>query len=113
MSTFDNRVTDSSNAIVGVSVDGRGVEGWSTSQYGVAGESQKSAGVRGTSRQGRGVEGWSTSSEGVVGVSVSGAGVWGQTDGAGQDLRARVRAGSEFIAGDELRSLASLRATWR
>lgn len=72
---------------------GRGVEGWSDAQYGVYGESKKSAGVRGTSADGRGVEGWSTKSEGVVGISASGNAVWGQTEGAGVGVLGMSKSG--------------------
>jgi hypothetical protein len=82
MPTFTNSVIGNDNAVVGAAVDGRGVEGWSSSQYGVAGESKKSAGVRGTSAQGRGVEGWSDGNWGVGGFSKTSIGVHGQSDGA-------------------------------
>lgn len=66
------------NGIVGASVDGSGVEGWSQTGYGMAGESQKATGVRGTSADGRGVEGFSTNNTGVLGQSESGIGVHGK-----------------------------------
>jgi hypothetical protein len=69
--------------VKGHSENGRAIEGWSNTSYGVSGDSQKSAGVRGTSFDGRGTEGWSTNSEGVVGISTNSTGVWGQTEGAG------------------------------
>lgn len=80
MATFTNSVSGNENAIVGISTDGRGVEGWSETQYGVAGESKASAGVRGTSSEGRGVEGWSESNWGVAGISKSSIGVHGQSE---------------------------------
>lgn len=81
MPTLNNNVTGRDNAIVGTSTDGRGVEGWSNTQYGVAGESKTSAGVRGTSSQGRGVEGWSNDNFGVAGISKTSVGVHGESTG--------------------------------
>ena len=64
--------------VVGQSNDGRGMSGWSVTNYGVVtGDSNKFPGVRGTSVSGRGVEGWSTSAEGVWGISTTGDGVFG------------------------------------
>jgi hypothetical protein len=82
MPTLSNNVTGTDNAVVGVATGGRGVEGWSDAQYGVAGESKQSAGVRGTSAQGRGVEGWSDNNWGVGGFSKKSVGVHGQSDSA-------------------------------
>ncbi|MDF0668138.1 MAG: hypothetical protein P0119_19005 [Nitrospira sp.] len=81
MPTLNNKVTGRDNAIVGIGTDGRGVEGWSETQYGVAGESKTSAGVRGTSSQGRGVEGWSNDNFGVAGISKASVGVHGESTG--------------------------------
>jgi hypothetical protein len=88
MPTYNNTITgpEHENAIEGVSVNGRGVVGKSTADYGMRAHSEESAGIRGSSTQGRGVEGWATKSEGVVGVSTTGNGVWGQTEGSGHGV---------------------------
>ncbi|MGQ0596036.1 hypothetical protein [Aquabacterium sp.] len=81
MPTFSNEVTgNSESAILGRSKLGRGLEGRAEIDYGVSGDSIKSAGVRGTSVDGRGTEGWSTNSEGVVGLSTKAAGILGQSE---------------------------------
>lgn len=71
--------------VFGKSGGGRGVEGWSDTNYGVSGDSRTFPGVRGTSKDARGIEGWSTNNDGVWGISKLAAGVHGiaQEQGAG------------------------------
>src|ERR1700741_4348313 len=75
--------TGGGSGVRSLSNDGRAIEGWSTTNYGVTGDSNKFPGVRGTSVTGRGVEGWSTSAEGIFGTSQTGNAIMGTTDGAG------------------------------
>lgn len=63
--------------VFGKSEGGRGVEGWSDTNYGVSGDSRTFPGVRGTSKDARGIEGWSTNNDGVWGISKLAAGVHG------------------------------------
>jgi hypothetical protein len=58
------------------------MEGWSTNNYGVTGDSSKFPGVRGTSATGRRAEGWRTSAEGVFGTSTSSNAIFGTAGGS-------------------------------
>jgi hypothetical protein len=75
--------TGGGTGVYGISAKGRGIEGWSTENYGVTGDSQKFPGVRGTSVQGRGIEGWSTTNDGVWGISSQATGVHGVSENSG------------------------------
>lgn len=75
--------TGGGTGVYGISAKGRGIEGWSTENYGVTGDSQKLPGVRGTSVQGRGIEGWSTTNDGVWGISSQATGVHGVSENSG------------------------------
>lgn len=89
--------------------------GWSTSGYGASGDSQTSAGVCGTSVQGRGIEGWSTNAEGVFRIGATGgtfdgkfegvhavshnpnaAGVAGYNDNTGPAIYGKAKTGGFF-----------------
>jgi hypothetical protein len=83
----------SSTGVVGVTKTGWGVSGESETQFGVVGISTEGAGVKGTSQAGRGTEGVSVESEGVVGVSKKSAGVWGQAEGAGAGVQGTSKSG--------------------
>jgi hypothetical protein len=77
-----SQITGDSNilgtpAVLGTSVVSRGVEGRSTKDHGVVGQSKEGTGVFGISENQRGVEGHSTKDHGVVGQSKDGAGVFG------------------------------------
>lgn len=78
------------SAVRGESQNGRAIEGWSGTAYGVSGDSRTSAGVRGTSVDGRGIEGWSTKSEGVWGTTSSATAAAAEftNTGGGDHLRA-------------------------
>ena len=67
-------------AVFGASVVARGVEGHSTQNHGVVGQSTQGTGVFGTSENQRGVEGHATKDHGVVGVSKDGTGVFGTSE---------------------------------
>jgi hypothetical protein len=78
--------TGGGTGVYGISPQGRGIEGWSTENYGVTGDSQKFPGVRGTSVQGRGIEGWSTTNDGVWGISSQATGVHGVSENSGTGI---------------------------
>jgi hypothetical protein len=78
--------TGGGTGVYGISPQGRGIEGWSTENYGVTGDSQKFPGVRGTSVEGRGIEGWSTNGDGVWGISSQATGVHGVSENSGTGI---------------------------
>jgi hypothetical protein len=85
--------TGGGTGVYGTSAQGRGIEGWSTENYGVTGDSQKFPGVRGTSVQGRGIEGWSTTNDGVWGISSEATGVHGVSEHSGTGVFGESRIG--------------------
>lgn len=67
---------------VGSGAGSTGVQGSSTSGYGLYGTSSSNVGIAGTSSSNWGVYGFSTSNTGVVGTSTSGWAIWGNSTGA-------------------------------
>ena len=79
-STKDHAVVGESTngtGVFGISENQRGVEGHGTKDHGVVGQSKDGTGVFGVSENQRGVEGHGTKDHGVVGRSKDGAGVFG------------------------------------
>lgn len=96
-------------AVLGRSVVSRGVQGHSTKDHAVVGESTNGTGVFGISENQRGVEGHGTKDHGVVGRSKDGAGVFGISEhsngieghsGSGIGVRGKGGRLAGFFEGD-------------